>query len=114
MSPTTKASSVAKSIHERTLSRVKDRLTDRCAAILLAYRRQCAADAAPTQVRRLARADAVDTLLTTPFPQLILPDAYKLLPAYTLCLIKELTVRGMVTEFCMLAWFPSDVVIQVE
>lgn len=90
---------MVKSASEQTLSRVKDRLTDQCAALLLAYRRQCAADTAPTQVRTPKRAEAVVTMLTaTPYLQLILPDAYKLLPAYTLCLLKEMMVRGVITQ----------------
>ncbi|KAF8310997.1 hypothetical protein DL93DRAFT_2169377 [Clavulina sp. PMI_390] len=53
---------------------IKEAFTDRCASLLLAYRRQCAASTLPTQ--------------------LILPESLKLLPIYGLGILKDLSLRG--------------------
>ncbi|KAJ2162373.1 COPII coat Sec23p-Sfb3p heterodimer component [Coemansia sp. RSA 552] len=56
------------------LKGIRDRLSDRCVQILTAYRRNCASGSSPGQ--------------------LILPEAYKLSPLYTLALLKSPAMRG--------------------
>ncbi|KAJ1961557.1 COPII coat Sec23p-Sfb3p heterodimer component [Dipsacomyces acuminosporus] len=56
------------------LRQIRDKLTDRCVQILTAYRRNCASGSSPGQ--------------------LILPEAYKLSPLYTLSLLKSPALRG--------------------
>lgn len=72
---------------------MKEAFTTRCASLLLAYRRQCAASTAPTQVRRSESSKYV-SLLMHRYLQLILPEAYKLLPVYGLGLLKDVTLKG--------------------
>ncbi|KAF9517526.1 hypothetical protein BS47DRAFT_1371371 [Hydnum rufescens UP504] len=61
-------------MHSENLNNLKQTLTERCAALLLAYRRQCAASTAPTQ--------------------LILPESFKLLPIYALSFLKSKSIKG--------------------
>ncbi|KAJ2800784.1 COPII coat Sec23p-Sfb3p heterodimer component [Coemansia guatemalensis] len=56
------------------LKAIRDKLSDRCVQILTAYRRNCASGSSPGQ--------------------LILPEAYKLSPLYTLSLLKSPALRG--------------------
>ncbi|KAJ1752962.1 COPII coat Sec23p-Sfb3p heterodimer component [Coemansia sp. RSA 1821] len=56
------------------LRSIRERLSDRCVQILTAYRRNCAAGSPPGQ--------------------LILPEAFKLAPLYTLSLLKSPAIRG--------------------
>ncbi|KAL1921511.1 uncharacterized protein VTP21DRAFT_11227 [Calcarisporiella thermophila] len=59
---------------EKPLKDVREALTERCAKILAAYRKNCASSTSPGQ--------------------LILPEAYKLLPLYTLTMLKSKALRG--------------------
>ncbi|KAJ2617786.1 COPII coat Sec23p-Sfb3p heterodimer component [Coemansia sp. RSA 1365] len=56
------------------LKSIREKLSDRCVHILTAYRRNCASGSSPGQ--------------------LILPEAYKLSPLYTLSLLKSPAIRG--------------------
>ena len=56
------------------LKAIRDKLSQRCIKILAAYRSHCAASSSPGQ--------------------LILPESLKLLPLYTLCLLKSRAIRG--------------------
>ncbi|KAJ2363720.1 COPII coat Sec23p-Sfb3p heterodimer component [Coemansia sp. RSA 2610] len=56
------------------LKSIREKLSDRCVQILTAYRRNCASGSSPGQ--------------------LILPEAYKLSPLYTLSLLKSPAIRG--------------------
>ncbi|KAJ2345920.1 COPII coat Sec23p-Sfb3p heterodimer component [Coemansia sp. RSA 2618] len=56
------------------LKNIREKLSDRCVQILTAYRRNCASGSSPGQ--------------------LILPEAYKLSPLYTLSLLKSPAIRG--------------------
>jgi protein transport protein SEC24 len=60
--------------YRRPLVAVRDELTVRCTKILLSYRQHCAASSSPGQ--------------------LILPESLKLLPLYTLSLMKSRAFRG--------------------
>ncbi|KAF8518397.1 Sec23/Sec24 trunk domain-containing protein [Hysterangium stoloniferum] len=60
----------------KSLRNIRDDLTRKCTALLLAYRRNCAASSAPSQ--------------------LILPEQFKLLPLYTLSILK--TRRNVVSD----------------
>lgn len=60
--------------HSRALKDVRNYLTNKCVRILLAYRRNCASSTSPGQ--------------------LILPESFKLLPLYTLGLIKSKAIKG--------------------
>ncbi|THH09228.1 hypothetical protein EW145_g2180 [Phellinidium pouzarii] len=62
------------SLSSHTLSNIRDSLTEKCSSILLAYRRNCAAATSPSQ--------------------LILPEAFKLLPLYTLTIHKNRGLRA--------------------
>ncbi|KAJ2781381.1 COPII coat Sec23p-Sfb3p heterodimer component [Coemansia javaensis] len=65
---------VAEALASAPLKAVREKLSDRCVQILTAYRRNCASGSSPGQ--------------------LILPEAYKLLPLYTLALLKSPAIRG--------------------
>ncbi|OSD01370.1 sec24-like protein [Trametes coccinea BRFM310] len=56
------------------ISQIHDMLTEKCALVLYAYRKFCAASAAPTQ--------------------LILPEAFRTLPLYILCMMKTKPLKG--------------------
>ncbi|KAL5508758.1 hypothetical protein ACEPAG_4737 [Sanghuangporus baumii] len=62
------------SLSNESLSTIRDTLTEKCSSILLAYRRNCAAATSPSQ--------------------LILPEAFKLLPLYLLALQKNRSLRA--------------------
>jgi protein transport protein SEC24 len=57
-----------------SLKEVRDQLTDKCCAILGAYRKHCAS--------------------VSSTGQLILPESFKLYPVYTLALLKNMAFRG--------------------
>ncbi|KAF8707374.1 Sec23/Sec24 trunk domain, partial [Rhizoctonia solani] len=59
---------------QRSLTEIRDSISEKCAALLLAYRRNCAASTSPTQ--------------------LILPEAFKTLPVYVLGLLKSRPLKG--------------------
>ncbi|KAL5641312.1 hypothetical protein ACGC1H_001709 [Rhizoctonia solani] len=59
---------------QRSLTEIRDSISEKCAALLLAYRRNCAASTSPTQ--------------------LILPEAFKTLPVYILGLLKTRPLKG--------------------
>ncbi|KAL5536166.1 SFB3 [Sanghuangporus sanghuang] len=61
-------------LSSESLSTIRDTLTEKCSNILLAYRRNCAAATSPSQ--------------------LILPEAFKLLPLYLLALQKNRSLRA--------------------
>ena len=58
----------------KPLKDVRNYLTSKCVAILLAYRRNCASSTSPGQ--------------------LILPESFKLFPLYVLALIKNKAIKG--------------------
>lgn len=58
----------------KPLQELRHYLTDRCAKILLAYKKNCAASSGPQQ--------------------LILPESFKLLPLYSLCINKSKAIKG--------------------
>ncbi|KAJ1930728.1 COPII coat Sec23p-Sfb3p heterodimer component [Tieghemiomyces parasiticus] len=60
------------------LRTVRDKLSDKCVRVLTAYRRHCAAGSSPGQ--------------------LILPEAYKLLPLYVLAMTKTNALRPVMTS----------------
>ncbi|EJC98563.1 uncharacterized protein FOMMEDRAFT_113703 [Fomitiporia mediterranea MF3/22] len=62
------------SLASQSLSSIRDTLTEKCSSILLDYRRNCAAATSPSQ--------------------LILPEAFKLLPLYILALHKNRSLRA--------------------
>ncbi|CCL98759.1 uncharacterized protein FIBRA_00764 [Fibroporia radiculosa] len=56
------------------IAKIHEQLTDTCTAILLGYRKHCAASAAPSQ--------------------LIIPEAFRALPVYTLAIMKTKPLKG--------------------
>lgn len=59
---------------KQQISQIHEQLTDKCCAILYAYRRNCAASAAHTQ--------------------LIIPEAFRTLPVYALAIMKSKPLKG--------------------
>ena len=74
------------------MDHIREDLTEKCSAILLGYRRNCAASTAHTQV-----GTAILYLrgpYTTGFVQLVIPEAFRALPLYILALIKCKPLKG--------------------
>ncbi|KAJ1643955.1 COPII coat Sec23p-Sfb3p heterodimer component [Dispira simplex] len=61
----------------KPLKAVRDRLSEKCVQVLTSYRRHCAIGSSPAQ--------------------LILPEAYKLMPLYVLALMKTTALRPIMT-----------------
>ena len=75
------------------LSTIHEELTEQCSAILYSYRRNCAAATVPTQVRPVGSAvkqSHQDDLAA----QLIIPEAFRVLPVYTLSILKSKPLKG--------------------
>ena len=75
------------------ISVIREELTEQCSAILYSYRRICAAATVPSQVRPLAshvKQGHPDNLAA----QLIIPEAFRALPVYTLSLLKSKPLKG--------------------
>ncbi|CAO1626197.1 unnamed protein product [Parajaminaea phylloscopi] len=68
------AKEVSTLAQNKSLQDLRHYLTDRCAKILLAYKKNCAASSGPQQ--------------------LILPESFKLLPLYVLCINKSKAIKG--------------------
>ncbi|EIW78679.1 hypothetical protein CONPUDRAFT_108653 [Coniophora puteana RWD-64-598 SS2] len=64
----------ATQLQTRQVAHIKEDLSDRCASILLGYRRNCAAATSPSQ--------------------LIIPEAFRALPVYTLGITKNKAFKG--------------------
>jgi len=61
-------------LSSQKIAYIQEELTERCGAILLAYRKNCAAATAPSQ--------------------LIIPEAFRALPVYTLSMMKSKPLKG--------------------
>jgi protein transport protein SEC24 len=75
------------------LSTIREELTEQCSAILYSYRRVCAATTVPSQVRPLAshvKQGHFDNFAA----QLIIPEAFRSLPVYTLSILKSKPLKG--------------------
>jgi hypothetical protein len=74
------------------LSVIREELTEQCSSILYSYRRNCAAGTVPTQV---CPVDLLswrrDNLLDV---QLVIPEAFRSLPVYTLSILKSKPLKG--------------------
>ena len=90
---------------EQTQS-IREGLTEKCAAILMGYRTFCAADTHSTQV-------LVFSLPFSGMPnahsfQLIIPEAFLPLPAYTLALQKSKPLKGTCSHFPVYPFLVTD------
>lgn len=82
------------------LCTIRERIVDKSVALLIAYRKNCAAATAPSQVRPLIPISSTRLLMLL---QLILPEQFKLLPIYSLCILKCRALKGEYAHFikCM-------------
>ena len=89
------------------IAKIQEQLTDRCAAILLGYRKYCAASAPASQVWALTY-DAVTLLIPL---QLIIPEAFRALPLYTLAIMKSRPLKGVPLSFISEHFAPYRLVL---
>jgi protein transport protein SEC24 len=72
---------------------IREELTEQCSTILYSYRRNCAAATVPTQVCPVSspvkQGRQYDLV-----PQLIIPEAFRVLPVYTLSILKSKPLKG--------------------
>ena len=74
----------------KPLRDIRKNLSDRCNKVLLMYRKHCAPAVQAGQVRWYTIIQ-----LVTHQGQLILPEGFKLLPLYTLCMLKTKSLKGV-------------------
>lgn len=79
------------------VAQIHESLTERCSLILYAYRKFCAAAAAPSQVCS-AYISALGSL--TEQQQLILPESFRTLPMYVLAMMKTKPLKGAYQTQC--------------
>jgi len=78
----------------RSLKDIRKALGDRCNKVLLMYRKHCAPAVRAGQVSCCAI--IVGSLANY---QLILPEGFKLLPLYTLCMLKSKALKGECVKY---------------
>lgn len=71
---------------------IREELTEKCANLLLGYRTQCAAATRPSQVELICLLFIAHIL--NMFLKLIIPEAFRGMPAYTLALQKTKPLKG--------------------
>jgi hypothetical protein len=84
---------VVSDMQSKQTSHIREDLTEKCSAILLGYRKYCAASTALSQVSYLVlQADSL--LMSTVYKQLIIPEAFRALPVYALGILKSKPLKG--------------------
>lgn len=77
------------------MDHIREDLTEKCSAVLLGYRRNCAASTAHTQVRiNTLHVDTTRGPYTTGTVQLVIPEAFRALPLYILAMTKCKPLKG--------------------